>query len=139
MIWNLLISILPLFLRVFLTTLFASKDFSILVGFIGQSIMQQLRPKTVVTPLQIVLAVQMHKHFGFKFLVDSIYSHGFSFWYSKIQKNLNKVQLSFKVQIYQISKKQVSQCLSIIQSTSTIISGQLMGFIFSMTWALLFL
>lgn len=139
MIWNLLISILPLFLRVFLTTLFASKDFSILVRFIGQSIMQQLRPKTVVTPLQIVLAVQMHKHFGFKFLIDSIYSHGFSFWYSKIQKNLNKVQLSFTVQIYQISKKQVSQCLSIIQSTSTIISGQLMGFIFSMTWALLFL
>ena len=59
--------------------LFASKYSSILVGSIEQSIMEQVRLNPVVTPLQIELAVQMHKHFGFRFWIDSLYSHGFSF------------------------------------------------------------
>lgn len=59
--------------------LFASKNSSILVGSIGQSIVEQVRPNPALTPLQIGLAVQVHKHFGFRFRIDSLYSHGFSF------------------------------------------------------------
>ena len=49
---NLNLGYLPLSLTNFLTKLFASKD----------SIIQQIRRKTVVTTLQIRLAAQMHKY-----------------------------------------------------------------------------
>lgn len=45
--------------------LLSLKDFLTQLSISKGSMMQQVRPKTVVTALQIRLAVQMQKHFDF--------------------------------------------------------------------------
>lgn len=45
--------------------LLSLKDFLTQLSISKGSMMQQVRPKTVVTTLQIRLAVQMQKHFDF--------------------------------------------------------------------------
>ena len=35
--------------------------------------MQAVRPKAIVAPLQIGLGVQIHRQFGSRFLIDSLY------------------------------------------------------------------
>ena len=56
------------------------------IASIGQAIMQAVRPKAIIGPLQIGLGVQMHKQFGSRFLIDSLHSHGFCSSYSEVQK-----------------------------------------------------
>jgi hypothetical protein len=48
--------------------------------------MQQVRPKSIITPLQLGLAAQMHRHFGSRFLIDSLHKHGFCVSYSEVLK-----------------------------------------------------
>ena len=52
---------------------------------IGQAIMQSVRPRCIVAPLQIGLGVQMHRQFGSRFLIDCLHQHGFSSSYSEVQ------------------------------------------------------
>ena len=80
------LSYLPLSLKLLLSKTFSAKDTSVQVASIGQAIIQQVRPKTVVIPLQIGLAVQMHQHFGSRFLVESLHNHGFCSSYGEVQK-----------------------------------------------------
>ena len=77
---------LPKSLRIFLDNLFVGKGKSVPVALIGKDIMQQVRPKALIVPLQIGLGIQMHHDFGSKFLIDSLNKHGFCVSYSEIFK-----------------------------------------------------
>ena len=77
---------LPNSLQVLLEDLFAGKDSKKKVGSIGQAIIQATRPRVLVSPLQIGLAVQMHYNFGSRFLIDSLHEHGFCSSYSEVQR-----------------------------------------------------
>lgn len=67
----------PESLRLFLRTIFSDKKAERKIATIGQAIVQAARPRILVEPLQIGLAVQMHHHFGSKFLIDCLNSLGF--------------------------------------------------------------
>lgn len=54
------------------------------VASIGQSIMQAARPRVLLAPLQIALAIQMHHHFSSRFLIDSLHKHGFCSPYKEV-------------------------------------------------------
>lgn len=53
---------------------------------IGQCIVQNCSPRSTIAPLQIGLGVQMHHHFGSKFLIDTLNSLGFCSSYSEVQR-----------------------------------------------------
>ena len=54
------ISYIPETLRHFLEQVIRKKDASLKISAIGQALVQSTRPNTVIAPLQIGLAVQMH-------------------------------------------------------------------------------
>ena len=66
--------------------MFVAKSTDLRTASIGPAIMQAVRPKAIVAPLQIGLGVQMHRQFGSRFLIDSLHSHGFCTSYSEVQK-----------------------------------------------------
>ena len=76
----------PNSLRLFLNSLFSKVDKPIKVSSIGQAIIQATRPRGLIAPLQIGLGIQMHHHFGSRFLVDTLYSLGFSSSYTEVQR-----------------------------------------------------
>ena len=69
---------LPETLYLFLRTIFNEKSAERKIASIGQAIIQ--------APLQIGLPVQMHHHYGSKFLIDSLTSHGFCSSYTEVKK-----------------------------------------------------
>ena len=79
------VAYLPLSLQQFLKLLFPGKH-NIKVASIGQAIMQATRPRVLLAPLQIGLGIQMHHHFGSRFLIDSLHAHGFCCPYSEVKK-----------------------------------------------------
>ena len=52
---------------------------------IGQAIMQATRPKVLIAPWQIDLAVQLHSHFASQYIVDCLHVHGFCSSYHHVQ------------------------------------------------------
>ena len=76
----------PQSLRLLLQTIFSEKEAELKIASIGQSIVQAARPRVLIAPLQIGLAIQMHHHFGSKFLIDSLHSSGFSSSYSEVKR-----------------------------------------------------
>jgi hypothetical protein len=76
----------PSSLHYLLKNLLVGKDIRRKEASIGQCIIQAVRPRTVVAPLQIGLAVQMHHHFRSRFLVDTLAAMGFSSSYSEVQR-----------------------------------------------------
>ena len=56
------------------------------IASIGQAIIQAARPRVLIAPLQVGLAVQMHHHFGSQFLIDSLNSSGFCSSYSEVTR-----------------------------------------------------
>ena len=56
------------------------------ISAIGQALIQAARPRTVLTPLQLWLAVQMHHHFQSKYLIESLHALGFSASYKEVLK-----------------------------------------------------
>ena len=77
------ISFLPESLILLLGTLIVGVDKKLKKASIGQAIMQATRPRVLIAPLQLGLAV--HHHFGSRFLIDSLHPHGFCSSYSKAQ------------------------------------------------------
>lgn len=74
----------PKILQSFLRTLFVGKDVDLKIASLGQAIIQAVRPRVLMVPLQIGLGVQMHHHFSSKFLIDSLNSHGFCASYKTV-------------------------------------------------------
>ena len=48
--------------------------------------MQAARPRVLLAPLQVGVAVQLHHHFASRFLIDSLHRHGFCCSYQEVQK-----------------------------------------------------
>lgn len=71
-------------LELFLRTLFVGKDVDLKVASIGQAIMQAVGPRVLLAPLHLGLGIQMHHHFGSKFLIDSLHAHGFCSSYATV-------------------------------------------------------
>ena len=66
--------------RILLQETFSGKSCDFEVASIGQL----SRPRAIVAPIQYGLAVQMHQHFGSRFLVDSLHSYGFCLPYAEV-------------------------------------------------------
>ena len=61
-------SFIPNSLILLLQTLAVGKDINSKVASLGQTIMQCIRPRALIAPLQIGLGIQLHHHFASKFL-----------------------------------------------------------------------
>ena len=79
------VSFLPSSLRLFLEKLLAGEDESRMAG-IGQAIVQGARPRSIIAPLQLGLAIQVHHHFRSRFLVDTLYKLTFCSSYSEVTR-----------------------------------------------------
>ena len=55
-----------------------------MVASIAQAIIQNTRPKSVVTPIQLLLAVISHCHFESRYLIDILYKFGLCVSYSEV-------------------------------------------------------
>lgn len=77
---------IPDTLHLFLKTIFSEKQCERKRLAIGQAIIQAARPRSLLAPLQIGLAVQLHHHFGSKFLIDSLNSLGYCSSYPEVKK-----------------------------------------------------
>ena len=75
---------LPQTLKLLLEGLLASKD-NVKVASIGQAIIQAARPRVILAPLQVGLAVQLHHHFASRFLIDTLHRLGFCSSYQEAQ------------------------------------------------------
>ncbi|XP_028513605.1 uncharacterized protein LOC114574641 [Exaiptasia diaphana] len=71
-------------LKTFLSIIFAGKN-RVKLASIGQSIMQEVRPRALMAPLQIGLAVQLHHNYASRFLIDTLHSLGFCSSYNEVQ------------------------------------------------------
>ena len=77
---------IPPSLRTLLKIMFASKKRDKKIAFIGQSIMQQIRPRSSLVPLQLAVSVVMHHQFASRFLIDMINAMGFGSSYNEVSK-----------------------------------------------------
>jgi 5'-3' exonuclease len=75
---------LPDTLQNMLKYLFVGKDTHRKVASIGQAIVQAVRPRAVIAPLQIGLAVQVHHVCRSKFLVDTLHKMGYCLSYGEV-------------------------------------------------------
>ena len=66
--------------------MFLEKNSDTKIASTGQPIIQAARPRVLIAPLQIGVAVQMHHNFGSKFLIDSLNSHGVCSSYFEAKK-----------------------------------------------------
>ena len=78
------LNFIPSLLQNFLRTLFTGKVVDLKIASVGQAIMQAVRPRVLMAPLQIGLGVQMHHHFSSTFLTDSFNAHGFCASYKTV-------------------------------------------------------
>ena len=79
---------LPISLRSMLAELFVGTDKDEKIAAIGQTIIQAVRPRAVVAPLQIGLATQLHHLYKSRFLIDTLSVMGFSSSYGEVQRFL---------------------------------------------------
>ena len=75
---------LPQTLKLLLEGLLASKD-GVKVASVGQAIIQAARPRVILAPLQLGLAVQLYHHFASRFLIDTLHRLGFCSSYQETQ------------------------------------------------------
>ena len=64
--------------------LFVGKDKSQKVAGVGQAIIQAVRPRAVLAPVQIGLALQTHHLYRSRFIVDNLHKMGFSSSYDEV-------------------------------------------------------
>lgn len=64
---------IPLTMKILLQNKFVGKDTDAKVASKRHVIMQSVRPRGIVTPMIIGLAVQTHRQFSSRFLLDSLY------------------------------------------------------------------
>ena len=80
------VALLPESLRIFLTGILTGKKVSLKLASLGQALMQAARPRVLTLPLQFGLGVQMHHHFGSRFLNDTLNRMGFACSYDEVKK-----------------------------------------------------
>ena len=98
---------LPETLNLFLRKLIHSAKSSVKISAIGQAIMQACRPRTLIAPLQIGSAVQMHHLFSSRLLVDTINSLGFCSSYTEVQRFLRNAAIDENIGDFSFIDNQV--------------------------------
>ena len=76
---------LPPSLQNLLREIFKNKDGEMRVASLGQAIIQAARLRTVMAPLQLGFAVQVHHRFGSRGLVETLHRLGFCVPYNEVQ------------------------------------------------------
>ena len=71
--------------RLFCCKLFVGKDIRTKVASISQSIVKAVRPCTVIVPLQLGLAIQLHHHYRTRFVIDTLHAMDFASSYHEVQ------------------------------------------------------
>ena len=89
----------PTSLRYFLQNLFVGSDTSKKIASIGHAVIQAVLPRSVIAPLQLGLAIQMHYLYRSRFLVDSLCAMGFSSSYYEVQRFEENSAFSFSQQM----------------------------------------
>ena len=77
---------IPNSLQLLLNTIAHEYKPNLKVASIGQATIQMTRPRSILCPLQLALGIQMHRQFGSRFLIETLFSLGLSSSYSEIQK-----------------------------------------------------
>ena len=77
------LDVVPASLLTFLRKFFVWHNNQRHLAFIGQAIVQQVRPKTLKCPLQLATAIHVHRNFGSKELNDELYAMGFALSYGE--------------------------------------------------------
>ncbi len=80
------LNFIPESLQVLLRTMFVGKNVDVKLASLGQAIMQAIRPRVLLAPLQLGLGIQMHHHFASRFLIDTLHAQSFSCSYSEVKK-----------------------------------------------------
>ena len=80
------VAFLPESLRIFLKTIMSGQNIDLKMASIGQALMQAARPRLQVSPLQFGTGVQLHHHFGSRFLIDFLHKLGFCPSYNEVQQ-----------------------------------------------------
>ena len=83
----------------FLKQLIISSNCDRKIASIGQAIVQAAAPSRAISPLQIGLGVQMHHHFGSKFLIETLNSLGFCSSYHEVQRFEQSAAVSQGIEI----------------------------------------
>ncbi|KAK6175964.1 hypothetical protein SNE40_014336 [Patella caerulea] len=81
---DVMLDFLPDSLKLFLDELLVGKSKGLKMATIGQCLVQVARPRALVAPLQLGLAVQLHHKFGSKFLVNTLQDHGLCLLYAEV-------------------------------------------------------
>ena len=71
-------------LAYFLSNLFTCKDNDLIKSSIAQAVIQNVRPKSILAPMQLGLAVLFHRHFGSRYLIDTLNRVGFCSSYREV-------------------------------------------------------
>lgn len=97
------LAFLPDSLQLLLRELFVGKELDSKIAAIGQAIMQAVRPRIILAPLQIGLGVQMNHLYGSRFLVETLYSMGFACSYSEVLKYQSNAAMSQNVALKELN------------------------------------
>ena len=90
---------------------------------IGQAIMQAARPRVLLAPLQFGLGVQMHHHFGSRFLIDALHCHGFCCAYNEVQQFEWNAALSYNTDIPYYTSECVQYAADNVDHNSRTLDG----------------
>ena len=77
---------IPASLQFLLQHLFVGKDTSRKVAGIGQAVIQAVRPRAVIAPLELGVALQIHHLYSSRFLIYSLSTIGFASSYPEVQR-----------------------------------------------------
>ena len=93
------------------------------IASIGQAIMQAARPRVLLAPLQFGLGVQMHHHFGSRFLIDALHCHGFCCAYNEVQQFEGNAALSYNTDIPNYTSECVQYAADNVDHNSRTLDG----------------
>ena len=68
----------------FLENLIPCKVSSLKISSIAQAIIQNVRPRSIITPVQLSLTVILHRHFESRYLIDILHKFGLCASYSEV-------------------------------------------------------
>ena len=117
------ISFLPETLRKLLEVLIVGKGAKTKIASIGQAIMQAARPRVLLAQLLFGLGVQMHHHFGSRFLIDALHCHGFCYAYNEVQQIEQNAVLSYNTDIPNYTSEFVQYAADTVDHNSRTLDG----------------